>query len=230
MNGRPLKYVNIGAQKKVFDLIPEDGKCKRFMKLEEECKEHGISYRILRQELKRLEEAGTIVKEAVKAKRGAGTCYRRDVPFHAPGLSQGLRSSSNMIAYLISSVDEMNTEEGKAAMASQGLFSVLWSLHFILHHELAIYTENPDKEDAEKRLDSILMDFIFPMIKRTIVLAVLPGACDIRASLAMEKIIVDNLDRWVDVWRSIEVPEGKLSIEDAKRKIAEIKERAGIKD
>lgn len=230
MNGRPPEHLNIHHRICVVDIIPEDGKCIRFGELKKQCNKHGISYRILRQELKRLEEAGTIVKEAVKAERGAGTCYRRNLSLHAPELPGFTRIFSDLLGQLKAAVEDVSTDEEKAVMASQGLLSALWVLQLTIYDELALYTTNPDREQAEKRLDSILSDFILPMIKRTTELARLPGACDTKAALAMDKLFVDNQKHWLDVWRSIEVPEDMLDIEEAKRKIAEIKKKAGIRD
>lgn len=219
-----------GGVSKVFALIPEDGTPIRFKDIHKKCSALGITYRILRQELIHLQEAGTIIKEKAKSRRGAGTQYRRNVSLHVPELPGYNRIFSNLITRMKALVDKTDTEEEKGAIASRGLLSVLWTLNLTIWDELQIYTTTPDKEQAERRLDSVLSDFISPMIKRTAELASLPGACDMRAALAMDQLFVDNMARWLDVRRSVKVSEGKLSIEEAKQKIAEIKKKAGIKD
>ncbi len=73
--GRPSAIESRALTAKVAALIPEDG--IRFKELEAKCKQNKIGYKAMLNALDRLQKAGTVVKDAVKADRGAGTSYRR---------------------------------------------------------------------------------------------------------------------------------------------------------
>jgi hypothetical protein len=221
MNGRPQKYLPRKISVKVLDLIPADGTSKRFKELEAEGKKNGISYRILRQELKRLEKAGTVLREAVKAERGAGTCYRRNMFLNnklaselASELPLSIFTESKIKAYQIQHEEEYEVSakekeeplyvakraDNRAMKGSQIINNALEMLKLTIRDELAEYSNNPDTESAEMRFDSVLEDFIVPLIKQLGPYALIPGALDDKAREVVDRITVEACMRHDDIW------------------------------
>lgn len=289
MNGRPLKYINVDSTIKVLDLIPEDGTCIRFKELKKKCREHVITHRILLRDLKRLEDTGTVVKEAVKTERGAGTCYRRTVFFHSlppvlggflfswddvPGehsepllnllkeetgidfenakilktdsdrticilkdensaeimlnenkekatkatlkisdgrtyelqvkkVNSGLdihRGETQAFSGFISGLKAHVESCKKESCAAKAVHNALYVLFLTVYDELVEYIENPNKELAEKRLSSVLKDFILPIVMKTTELAALPGACSEKAQKALDCAHAKSLKDWDKIW------------------------------
>jgi hypothetical protein len=184
----------------VIDLIPADGKCRRFNELQADCNERGISYRRLRQELKRLEGAGTIIREAVATDRGAGTCYRRNVSLNdklASELPLSVFAESNIIAHQIS---QNKDEDNRAMEASRTINIGLEMLKLTIRDELGEYAKNPDTESAEMRLDSVLKDFVLPLIKQLTPYSLVPGALDAKAREIVDRVTIEACMLHDDLW------------------------------
>lgn len=64
----------------VLKLMPADGNCIRFKELNKLRIKEKLGLGTLNNTLKKLESTGIIQKEFVKAKQGAGTCYRLTLP------------------------------------------------------------------------------------------------------------------------------------------------------
>ncbi len=195
MNGRPDKYINIRHSVTVADLIPESGTCIRFKELEARCKEHGISHRILLKELKRLEGAGTIIKDAVKADRGAGTCYKRSLKLQIPFY----KDVENAVKEVRSS-----EEEQRELIAAIYLKGFLTLIETVVYNELLEHARKNNKEIAERRLDSALNDFVLPMIKQITLLSDLPVASSKHVEVAVRGAIDKSTD-WGGVWKKIAI-------------------------
>lgn len=180
-----LKLSELGNPRiTVLDLIPESN-CIRFKDLQEKCKEAEISYRELLAEVKRLEAAGTVIREAVKAKKGAGTCYRRDTKIHLPFGKE--RHKSFMELFHDSPEELIGTEPvEKQVYAALGaifltvadeliMYNIIQHQNRVVQEALISIHNNPDMAqklseesalDPDKRLDSALRDFIVPAIKQ----------------------------------------------------------------
>lgn len=220
MNGRPLKYINVDSTIKVLDLIPEDGTCIRFKELKKRCREHGITHRILLRDLKRLEDTGTVVKEAVKTERGAGTCYRRTVFLHlSPFIPGDIQTFTDFISVLKDHVESCKKE----SCAAKAVHNALYVLFLTVYDELVEYTRNPDKELAEKRLSSVLKDFILPMVMKTTELAALPGACSELAQVALDCAHAKSLKDWDKIiWKCAASIKGDYDYDTLKKKLEEL--------
>ncbi len=208
-------------RKGVLDLIPENGKAIRFKDIDAIRKEHEISYRELIKELKRLEDAGEIVKEAVKAERGAGTQYRRTVFFHAsPTLPGDIHTFSDFISDLKAYVESCNKE----SCAAKAVHNALYILFLSVYDELVEYIENPNKEQAGKRLNSVLKDFILPMVTKTTELAALPGACSEQAQVALDCAHANSLMDWDIVWEcAAAIKDEDYDYDALRKKLKELK-------
>lgn len=199
---RPTDMELESNTRKVAALIPEDGSCIRFKDLEAECKGNKIKYKAMLTALKRLEADGTIVKEAVKADRGAGTCYRRTVFLHSsPTIPGDIQTFSDFISYLKSIVQPAENTDEQAKLAVQGVHNALYVLFLSIYDELVEYTRNPNKKLAEKRLNSVLKDFILPLVMKTTELAALPGACSKQSQVALDCAHAESLKDWDKIWK-----------------------------
>lgn len=211
MNGRPQKFLNIKYNFKVADLIPEDGTGIRFKELKAKCKEYDISHRILLKELKRLEEAGTITKEAVKADRGAGTCYRRTTG----AIIAFSKTVEEAVKKIMSS-----SEEQQELVAAMYLHSNLCMIVELIYDELLVHAKDNDKKHAKRRLGSSLRDFILPMIIDHIThLSDLPAASNKYAEAAFKEAINKDIG-WDQIGKRIVAEkqhDAKIEMEKAAR-------------
>jgi hypothetical protein len=159
----------------VLRLMPDDGTPIRFKDLKAKCKDSKISYRIMLKELKRLEDTGMILREAVVAKRGergVGTQYKlRDIAystgFNDPigALTATIRDSKSFLKRM----ELFGKNQYEIQMeAARNLNYALDLLKLSILEEL-YYCElyNIDnKELADKEFNSALKDKIFPLIMR----------------------------------------------------------------
>lgn len=191
------RYSDIEKGKyKVVDFIPEDGTSIRFKDLETKCKDHKISHRILLKDLERLQDAGMVVKDAVKIKRGAGTQYRRIIaPFTPPPNYSIFQKAMEEVE----AIQDKNEREKKAMRAIHGLYI---TIYITILSELIEYTLNPDDQKAKKRLDSALNDFIVPMVKQTMDLVPHPATYDKQEISALVNAIKLGFEDWDKVWDS----------------------------
>lgn len=200
MNGRPPKSIKVNRAVRFIDLIPEDGTCIRFNELQDRCKQHGISYRILLKELERLEKAGTVVKEAVIAKRGAGTCYRRTVFPRMLDKTEPSFIFSDYISHAVEYVKSIQDEQELEKEASRLLNNLLADIALTIHDELIQHAQTDDKEQAEKHLNSVLADIVVPMIKETSRLSDLPVASNQKVITAIEDAYIYVSLNWNGLW------------------------------
>lgn len=194
--GRPSVIESRDFTAKVAALISEDG--IRFKELEARCKQNKIGYKAMLNALERLQEAGTVVKDAVKADRGAGTQYRRILaPFTPPPDYSIFQKAMEEVE----AIQDKNEREKKTMWAIHVLYI---TIYITILSELIEYTLNPDDQKAKRRLDSALSDFIVPRVKQTIDLVPHPATYDKQAILALINAIKLGLDReeWDKVWES----------------------------
>lgn len=193
----------------VADLIPEDGTCIRFNELKNECTKHGISHRILLKDLKRLQEAGTIIKEAVKAERGAGTCYKRiliDLPFYNTSFpNTTLKAFSVQLKDLEIRLDAIQNKSIKDVdeekkIATKDFYNLYINIYMTILSELGQYAVNPNRQEAEMHVDSVLKDFIVPMIKKTVTISCHPVMRDEQIKFALFKAPFLGSENWNSVW------------------------------
>jgi hypothetical protein len=78
--GRKSIIEKLDALNKILSMIPSDGSCVQFKKLNEGRKQEHIGLGTMNKVLKELEEKGLVSKEPIKLSHGAGTCYRRTIP------------------------------------------------------------------------------------------------------------------------------------------------------
>ncbi len=203
MKGGIPKF-NVTRHSNLLGLIPEDGTPIRFKDLKVKCKDHKISYRVLLEELQRMEDRGMIIKEAVIAKRGAGTQYKRYE--NAPS-----EYSEDPIAVLSFTINrsrlfnDLIKRQGKdkdeqEMAASRNLNFALDLLKFSIINELAEYVDAPDKEQAKKSLNSVLKDNIFPLIERMNEFVILPEACGEKARRVMKRLTEEAWTRYKRTW------------------------------
>ncbi len=210
----------------VLDLIPES-KGIRFKDLQEKCKEAEISYRELLAEVKRLEAAGTVIREAVKAKKGAGTCYKRNVKILLPFGKERYKSFMELFNF---SPEELGTEP-----VEKQIYAALGGIFLTVIDELVMYNliqnqnrmvqdalingnnnadmaqqlleEQGDQGDQmkialnpDKRLDSALRDFIVPAIKQVTKLTnQIPSSDTNQSKKIIEEALVYAWEHWEEV-------------------------------
>jgi DNA-binding HxlR family transcriptional regulator len=193
-NGRPPEK---GKRKyKVVDFIPEDGTSIRFKDLETKCKDHTISHRILLKDLERLQEAGIIVKDAVKTERGAGTQYRRRAAPQTP-LPTAMYSLFEKAMESAENIKDKGEREKETMRAIYGLYVMI---NTSVLAELVEYTLTYDEEKAEKRLDSALEDIIVPLIKEAVRHAPRPVKYTKQAMSSLFNATKFGFEEWNRVW------------------------------
>lgn len=198
MNEKVLEARDSGIRKKIVSFIPDDGKCIQFKELLAKCNENGISYRQLRQELKYLTEAGTVKKEAMKAKRGAGTCYRRTV---LVPIDRCISPSSTVLNLkdVMEDMVERNPNKNEAEKwAAWGFCHAYATICQAILNELELSLSYPDPEE---RFDSALNDFIAPLIKRLVPFYRHPAINNERAKSALFEAIMLGYKEWDTVWK-----------------------------
>lgn len=198
MNEKVLDWINRVNEVRVLDLIPENGKSIRFNELQGKCKEHSISYRILLKELKRLEAAGTIIKEFVKAERGAGTSYRRTVfipidRYITP--TEAVLDFKDVMEDMVEGNPDKNEAEKWAAW---GFYRAYATIFQAILNELELSRSYPE---PEKRFDCVLNDFIVPLIKRLSLHYRHPAINNERAKSAIFEAIMLGYKEWDTVWK-----------------------------
>lgn len=189
----------------VADSIPDDGTCIRFNDLKNKCKKHGISHRILLKDLKRLQEAGTIIKEAVNTERGAGTCYKRIVidnfspntPLNT--FSVMLKNLEIMLEAIQNKTTLQDVDVAKK-IAIKEFYNLYVKIYMTILSELGQYALNPNRQEAEMRINSVLKDFIVPMIKQTVTISCHPLITNEQARFALFKAPFYGSENWDSVW------------------------------
>ncbi len=142
----------------VLKHIPEDTTSIRHKDLMELCKKDGMAYETMRRALKHLEELGIIEKEAVKSERGAGTCYHRTI-----GLPSWEKDTERLKA-------QSNTAYALSEFTERGLFmerlhsEIDFLIRYGVFPEIHKYVDNPNREQAKARLNTVLKDIVTPWI------------------------------------------------------------------
>lgn len=153
---------------KVYDFIPENGAHRRHKELMEHFVKSGeMAYQSMQDALNRLLTNGSIVRERVESKRGAGTGYRRIIPYREDGVGKPYDVKS-LSEILKNRNNQALSEEHKEQRAKKGLGNVYGAFIIILttivFPEMIEYARNTDKEQAKKRLMAVFQDRVSPML------------------------------------------------------------------
>jgi hypothetical protein len=165
-------------------------------------KEHPLTYRMLRQELMRLQEAGTVIKRKAKSRRGQGTCYRRTVSQY-PDLEaepQEHQFDFGDIGIIVKQLGEIQDEDQRAMETSKRIYLGYRKLILTMFKESLLCNENPDKAQAEKRLDSVLTDYIMPLSAGLTELFPMLGKYGGKSLEVVEDITLEPIDKHDRVW------------------------------
>lgn len=119
--GKRAIFERLAIRDTILEMIPSDGSCIRYKKLNELRIQKHIGLGTMNETLKEFEGKGIIRKEPLKLSHGAGTCYRRTIPIpklDELGWSAFIRENKKRIE-LIENLDEK--EETEALFLTRAL-------------------------------------------------------------------------------------------------------------
>jgi DNA-binding transcriptional ArsR family regulator len=176
------------SPEKIFKTLPEDGTSLHFEELLRRLKDEGISRQTLSTHLKPLVENGAVIREATEIAGRPRITYRRAVFPRMVGSPEPGFTFSSYISYLVEYITAIQDEQEQEKEAARHLNNLLADIVLTIHEELMEHAQTDDKEQAGKRLDSVIANVIAPMIKETTRYSDLPAASSQKVRKANEKL------------------------------------------
>ncbi len=220
---RPKREYQKDFENIVYKLIPVDGTPIRHKDLMNKCVPEEMYYQTMQNALKHLEETGYIIKETVKSTKGAGTQYRRFTKFSWKGVPfpHDVKSFSEMLKQLNSRALSEQSEYYQAKYGTLNIYHAFDAIFTgIIFPALIEYADNPDKEQAEKRLNIVLKDAIVPLLIQTAKEGIVPALPKFKeqAQIALESMLdtgfieSDRQDLWNSALGEVQEREHKYCI------------------